>query len=314
MRLKTKLIIIAAVTVLFGTVLITVQQDRGAGFRAAFDAEFLARPDGYPGLKKRYGLEFPARPMQMDPGLMYRALKDRAVSVINGFATDGRIPAYNLVILEDDKGFFPPYYAAPVIRKDTLERYPELETILNSLANRITDQKMRSLNYTVDKKGMRASETALDFLVSEGLLPADRDPPFSVEGSVAVGGKHFTEQEILGEMISLLIEHTSGIRVRRFLNLGGTVICFNALRAGDIDIYVEYTGTALINILRKEILSDPEEVFQSVQNAFDDQFDILWLSPLGFNNTYTLTMREDEAEKLGIKSISDLTRHLQARR
>ena len=119
---------------------------------AAFDGEFHARPDGYKGLKKHYGFEFPEKPKQMDAGLMYRACADSAVDVICAFATDGRIPAYDLKVLKDDKNFFPPYYAAPLVRKASLDKHPELEEALNLLAGKIDDHTMQKLNYEVDEK------------------------------------------------------------------------------------------------------------------------------------------------------------------
>ncbi|MFH1731497.1 MAG: glycine betaine ABC transporter substrate-binding protein [Planctomycetota bacterium] len=146
---------------------------RGGEVAAAFDAEFFTRPDGYPGLQKHYGFEFPDRPKQMDPGLMYRTIADEGVDVIDGFATDGRIPAYGLVTLEDDKGFFPPYYAAPLVRRDTLKRHPELEALLNKLAGTISDETMQKLNYEVDENGRKAADVAREFLVSQGLLQAE---------------------------------------------------------------------------------------------------------------------------------------------
>jgi len=149
------------------------EQDRPERLRAGFDAEFLTRPDGYLGLKDVYDFQFASEPRQMDPGLMYRAVADEAVDVIDGFATDGRIPAYDLYVLEDDKGFFPPYYAAPLVRAETLELFPELEQILNSLAGKLTDDVMQQLNYQVDEEGRKAAEVAREFLVSKGLIPDD---------------------------------------------------------------------------------------------------------------------------------------------
>jgi osmoprotectant transport system substrate-binding protein len=139
--------------------------------RPGFDAEFLERPDGYRGLKKHYGFEFAKRPQQMDPGLMYKALADEAVDVINGFATDGRIPAYGLVILRDDKNFFPPYYAAPLIREETLSKYPELAGLLDRLGGLMDDATMQGLNFEVDKKERSAREVAREFLKAKGLIP-----------------------------------------------------------------------------------------------------------------------------------------------
>jgi osmoprotectant transport system permease protein len=310
MSVKMKMVIMGAVVVLFAVILISTQRKSKIDtFTAAFDAEFLTRPDGYLGLKKLYGIKLPSHPLQMDPGLMYRALADGTVDVIDGFATDGRIPAYGLVILEDDKGFFPPYYAAPLVRKETLKLYPEIEEILNKLAGNISDKSMQELNYEVDEKGLKAADVAEKFLLSRGLIKKSGVSK-KTHGRITVGSKHFTEQEILGEMISLLIEHNSDIRIERRLNLGGTIICFNALKSGDIDIYVEYTGTGLVNILKEEVISDPDKAYEKVRDEFGKRYDLVWLKPLGFNNTYTLTMRRSEAERLGIKTISDLSEFL----
>jgi osmoprotectant transport system substrate-binding protein len=135
-----------------------------------FDAEFMERPDGYPGLTRHYGFQFKKKPKQMDPGLMYKALQEGAVDVIDGFATDGRIPAYGLVTLKDDRGFFPPYYAAPLARSETLSKYPRLREALNLLGGRISDEAMQKLNFEVDEKERRPADVAREFLKSEGLI------------------------------------------------------------------------------------------------------------------------------------------------
>jgi osmoprotectant transport system substrate-binding protein len=138
-----------------------------------FDAEFMERPDGYRGLGKKYGFVFKKEPKQMDPGLMYKALAEKAVDVIDGFATDGRIPAYNLVVLEDDRGFFPPYYAAPLVRELMLAKYPELRTVLDRLGGQIDNETMQRMNFSVDKEERRPADVAREFLVSHGLVPRD---------------------------------------------------------------------------------------------------------------------------------------------
>jgi len=137
--------------------------------KAGFTAEFMERPDGYPGLSKAYGLSFDSV-RDMDPGLMYQAIAQKEVDVICAFLTDARIPAYELLPLNDDKGFFPPYYAAPVIRTFILEAHPELEEILNLLAGKLDDDTMRGLNYKVDEKGREPGDVAKDFLIKIGLL------------------------------------------------------------------------------------------------------------------------------------------------
>ncbi|MEN1760016.1 glycine betaine ABC transporter substrate-binding protein [Anoxynatronum sibiricum] len=130
--------------------------------------EFVERQDGLPGLSALYGFEF-GNVLDLDPGLMYTAVRSEDVDVISAFATDGRIPAYELGILEDDLNFFPPYYAAPLVRMDVLEQYPQLE-ILNELENLIDDETMAQLNFQVDEMGMTEDAVAREFLTSLGLI------------------------------------------------------------------------------------------------------------------------------------------------
>ncbi|MFQ5791742.1 MAG: glycine betaine ABC transporter substrate-binding protein [Acidobacteriota bacterium] len=126
---------------------------------------------------------------------------------------------------------------------------------------------------------------------------------------VVVGSKNFSEQVILGEMLALLLEE-HGLRVDRKLNLGGSFICHRALLSGRMDVYVEYTGTALAAILKKPVVHDPEEVYRKVKREYQERFDLAWGPPLGFNNTYALAMRAGQAESLGIRRISDLAAHV----
>ncbi len=140
-----------------------------ASLKIGFPAEFALRPDGYPGLTKVYGFKFGST-HDMDPGLMYQALARKDVDVIPAFATDGRIVAYNLRLLEDDKGHFPPYYAAPVVRLETLERHPEIRDALAPLQGVLSDESMQKLNNEVDDKKRSPAEVAATFLASHKLL------------------------------------------------------------------------------------------------------------------------------------------------
>jgi len=314
MPLKKRILIIFFLFAVIDAFLIVLSpRSSGDAIQAAFDAEFFSRPDGYPGLIKHYGFKFRIPPLQMDPGLMYRALASGTVDVVDGFATDGRIPAYNLVTLYDDQGFFPPYHAAPLIREETLNAFPEIEDILGLIAERIDDSTMQRLNLQADEKGRKAYNIAKEFLTENGWLGTAVHPRVSEE-RIIVGGKHFTEQEIVGELIAILLETHLNIPVDRKLNMGGTMICFNALRSGDIDLYVEYTGTGLINILKRNVISNPNEVYTIVKDAFKREFQLVWLRPLGFNNTYTLTMKEEFTDELGITTISDLARIIREER
>ena len=121
---------------------------------------------------------------------------------------------------------------------------------------------------------------------------------------VVIGSKNFTEQIILGEILAQQIERKTGLEVDRRFNLGGTFICDTALRSGQIDAYVEYTGTAFAAILKQEPISDPQRVYLHVKEDYQKR-DLEWLEPLGFNNTFAIMIQGDEARKLGVKSISD---------
>jgi osmoprotectant transport system permease protein len=137
--------------------------------RAGFTAEFAERPDGYPGLRKIYGLQF-GEVRDMDPALMYEAVSKGEVDVICAFATDGRIAAYNLKPLEDDLQFFPPYHAAPVIRQEILQMHPELDGVLSLVEGLLDNAAMQRLNLEVDGKKRRPAEVAKAFLRKKGLL------------------------------------------------------------------------------------------------------------------------------------------------
>ncbi len=132
--------------------------------------EFEAREDGLPGLKKVYGdFEF-KKFIPGDPGLRYKALQDNQADVAEAFGTDGEISAFNLVVLLDDKGLFPPYQVAPVVRQEALDANPGIRDALNALAPKLTTATMQRLNYDVSGKQREPAEVAKEFLTQEGLL------------------------------------------------------------------------------------------------------------------------------------------------
>lgn len=122
---------------------------------------------------------------------------------------------------------------------------------------------------------------------------------------IVVGSKNFTEQIILGELLAQQIERNTSLQVDRRLNLGGTLVCHEALTAGQIDLYVEYTGTGLTAILKQPTSNDPKRVYDLVKSAYGSQFGLEWTEPLGFNNTFAIIVRKEDAERLKIKTISD---------
>lgn len=123
---------------------------------------------------------------------------------------------------------------------------------------------------------------------------------------VTIGSKDFSENVVVGEMLAQLIENHTDIKVERKLNMGGTFVCFEAIKKGDIDIYPEYTGTGLTAQLKMDVISDPDEAYGVVSDEFDKQFGIKWLEPFGFNNTYTLAVTDEVYQQFGIETFSDL--------
>jgi len=137
--------------------------------RAGFGYEFMERPDGYRGLFQAYALRFGSEPRIMDLGLLYRALEDKQVDVVAGNSTDGLIATLGLVVLEDDRKFFPPYQAVTIIRNATLGQHPELRGGLDALGGKITEDEMRRMNYAVDGQHRDAATVVREFRVVHNL-------------------------------------------------------------------------------------------------------------------------------------------------
>jgi glycine betaine/choline ABC-type transport system substrate-binding protein len=131
--------------------------------------EFTVRPDGLPGLQQKYGIKFKDA-KGMDPGLVYKALDANQVDIISVFSTDGRIGVMNLVVLEDDLRYFPPYYLTPIVRKDLLDKAPEVGDVLNRLAGKIDEATMIRLNLEVDQNKREPQQVAREFLLKLGLV------------------------------------------------------------------------------------------------------------------------------------------------
>ncbi|CAN5227742.1 hypothetical protein BH18GEM1_BH18GEM1_00840 [soil metagenome] len=125
------------------------------------------------------------------------------------------------------------------------------------------------------------------------------------DDAVVIGSKNFTEQDILAEIIAQELE-ARGVPVERRLHLGGTFVCHRAIVEGQIDLYVEYTGSALAAILERSPMQDSGAVYRAVAETYSERWDLVWGPPLGFENTFALVMREADAESLGLVAISDL--------
>ncbi len=137
--------------------------------KAGFTLEFADREDGYVGIEDTYGIQF-SSVATLEPKLRYQAIANGDVDVIDAYSTDSELEELGLVVLEDDKNFFPPYQGAPLVRTETLEEYPELEPVLNELSGQITDEEMREMNYAVNVEGKSSEAVAEEYLTSHGLL------------------------------------------------------------------------------------------------------------------------------------------------
>lgn len=195
--------------------------------------EFMERPDGYLALCKFYNLEF--RSVHgMDPGLTYLAAKQGKADVIDGFSTDGRIPAFDLMILDDDRHFFPPYYAAPFVREQALRRCPEIREVLDSLAGAISDAEIQRMNYEVDQLGLGAAEVAANFLSKKGLAGPRESAVTETQsfwgllnrrkGEILLLTLQHLELTIIAVTIAILIAVPLGIIMSRFGKLADPIM------------------------------------------------------------------------------------------
>lgn len=141
----------------------------GPKLRLGATMEFLERQDGMLGVKTTYGISFKEE-VGLDPGIRYTAIENGNVDLIDAFSTDGKIKEYNLTILEDDKQFFPPYYAMNVIHKDTFKAYPEVVEALRVLEGQISETEMQEMNFKIDQEGLPEKKVAEDFLKDKGLI------------------------------------------------------------------------------------------------------------------------------------------------
>jgi osmoprotectant transport system substrate-binding protein len=139
-------------------------------------------------------------------------------------------------------------------------------------------------------------------LLAGALLPAAADAQ-----TIRVGSKNFTEQFILGEMYAAALE-ANGIKVERKINLGGTLIAHKALTSKEVDLYPEYTGTALNAVLKAALTNDPDSAYKQVKTFYEREFEVTWLKPSGINNGYAILVRPETAAQYELKTLSDLAK------
>jgi osmoprotectant transport system permease protein len=201
--------------------LVAIEDELSAGV----SHEFLNREDGYPGLAVAYGLDIDDL-RGMEHGLAYEAIRTGRINIVDTWTTDGKLLRYDIRILDDDSAFFPPYDAAPIVRGETLDALPGLGPLLNRLAFRIDNERMRQLNYRVEEEGGTFEQVARDFLREEGLLDPDR-----TAGAAATRDNGFLRflWSRRGETAQLVLEH---------LWLTGTAVLLAILTAVPLGIWL----------------------------------------------------------------------------
>ena len=168
----------------------------------------------------------------------------------------------------------------------------------------LADGRMKKKTHRSAKKVTKpliVIATAFTLLLAGSIYAFTRE-----DDTIVIGSKNYTEQAILGNMVADLIEDKTDLDVKRQLNLGGTQVAFSALRTGEIDTYVEYTGTLFVDVLKQEVENDPEAVYEQVRTQMKERFDIRTLDPIGFNNTFAIAVKQEDADSYDLKTVSDL--------
>lgn len=283
--------------------------------RLATSAEWTERADGLPNFENHYGFEYPRDELMIvELGLAYQAVGTGQAEVGIGDATEGRIAQYNLVVLEDDQQFFPAYNPAPVVRKEVLELYPEIADILQELAVLLELETLTLLNKEVAVEGRQPEDVARDFLVEQNLISGEQataDP--AKQTPVVVSGKTFAEALTLGYLTVYLLED-KGFTVVDEVGLAEVALIRPALEAGQIDLYWEYTGTGLMNVMgHDEVVTDPQRCYELIRDWDLENNNLVWLDYAPANNTFVLFISPEISETYGWSKISDLAAYFRDR-
>jgi glycine betaine/choline ABC-type transport system substrate-binding protein len=277
-------------------------------FTLCIESEFYSRSeDGIGSLQERYGFRFKEENMLiMDLNEIYESLRAGDCDLGEGYSTDGRIDAWGFFNLTDTLAFFPIYNPAPVLRQELLQRHPELEALFNQLTPHLDNASMSKLNARVDlgADGVSASgdeesveQVAYSFLRSRRLLK----PP-----QITVASEEYTEQLILGNMLTLLLQQ-AGYGVNDKLGIGGTPLLRQAMLDGEVDVYVELTGQAVSvhhSIPSDALPTTPARVW-ALARTLDAKHDLVWLPHGPFNDTYGIMVRDDLWNQ-NIRTLDDL--------
>lgn len=167
----------------------------------------------------------------------------------------------------------------------------------------------KGLNPTSPRKNLIALKVIGVILAILVLFTAFNSIFFGKKETITIGSKNYTEQLILGNMYADLVEAKTDLKVNRKLNLGGTSVAFSAVKSGDLDMYADYTGTLLLSVMKEQPIKDATKSYNHIKDVMNSKYGLTLLDPIGFNNTYTLAMMPEVAEKYGINTLSDLTKH-----
>lgn len=269
--------------------------------------EFSTRDDGLIGLEDTYGFDFPTV-VNVDDDLVYLAVDKGGCLFGSIFTTDGRVKLLDLVVLEDDENFFPPFNASLNVNAATYQAHPEIEELMAPIAEALTQDTMISLNEQVSDAGESEDTVAEDWLDETGLLDGI-DESTLAGATLTVGSKEFTEQNILA-YITVGVLQAAGAVVSEEIGLVGSAGIRQAILRGDIDMYWEYLGTGWVTYLGNDSgIPDVDQQYEAVRQA-DGANGVVWLPPTPFSNTYALAMTASRSEELGITAISDIRSYL----
>lgn len=284
-----------------------------SSLKVCVEGEFFSRQDGLLGLQELYGFAFlEDNILVMEPNETYDNLRSGACDVAEGFATDGRINAWGFRNLQDPLAFFPFYQPAPVVRTETLNLYPEIADLLNTLMAGLDDATMSALNARVDigADGELASgdeETVED--VAYGYLREKRLIKLP-EVVVSTADAAETYQQILGQMLIYLLAD-QGYQVVDQTNFGSGTLVREAIEKGEIDLYMESVSTALANYAGLPVTALPTDSNRAYQlmKSLDADQGLIWMAPTSYKPAYTIIAQASVTD-LGITDLTALAQYM----
>ena len=309
-----RVLAVAALTILFAFSMI------GCGEEADYDqvefalsSEFQQREDGLSNLEETYNVEWPSSDqVVIELGLSYQAVGEGEADVGHGDATEGRIAAFDLHVLEDDKGAYPAYNPAPVVRGEIMDEYPELEEEFREVSQRLDMETLQELNKEITVEDRQPEDVAEEWLLDEGLIDdeAPEVDPDKEDTPIVVSGKTFPEALFFGSLTAQYLEDL-GYDVVDETGLGETAVIRPAIESAEIDVYWEYTGTGLFNVMEHdEVVSDEDECWELIRAWDRENNNLVWLDYAPANNTFVIFTNQQRYEEHGWETISDMVEYV----